>query len=90
MISRNTIRIKVMQSLYTYFLGTEKDIKSCEKKLLTTFEDMYRLYIKLLALFAALTYIAEQVIETKKKLFFAKEEDLNPKENLLIINLLKK
>lgn len=83
MISRNTIRIKVMQSLYTYFLGTEKDIKSCEKKLLTTFEDMYRLYIKLLALFAALTYIAEQVIETKKKLFFAKEEDLNPNRKFI-------
>ncbi len=83
MISRNTIRIKVMQSLYTYFLGTEKDIKIYEKKITTTFEDMYRLYIKMLASFAALTYMAEQVIETKKKLFFAKVEDLKPNRKFI-------
>jgi len=67
-----------MQALYAYFLSPEKDVKLSEKKLISVFEDMYKLYIKMLALFTPLTYVAEQVIEIKKTLYFAKAEDLTP------------
>ena len=90
MISRNTIRIKVMQALYAYYLSPEKDSKVSEKKLLSVFEDIYRLYIKMFALFVPLTYIAEQVIEIKKTLFFAKEEDLKPNTKFIDNLFIKK
>ena len=78
MISRNSIRIKVMQALYEYSVADVKAPKHAEKMLINAFEDMYCLYIKMLALFVPLTQIAEQIIEVKKTLFFAKEEDLHP------------
>lgn len=90
MTSRNTIRIKVMQALYAYYLSPEKDEKLSEKKLLNVFEEMYILYIKMLALFAPLTYIAEQMIEIKKTLFFAKEEDLTPNTKFIDNLFIKK
>ncbi|MDX9889853.1 MAG: transcription antitermination protein NusB [Bacteroidales bacterium] len=78
MISRNSIRVKVMQALYEYNVSTHKNPKQIEKMLLNACEDIYRLYIKSLALFVPLTQIAEQIIDIKKTLFFAKEEDLHP------------
>ncbi len=90
MVSRNTIRIKVMQSLYTFFISTDKDILLSEKKLINVFEDMYRLYIKILALFSPLTMVAEQVIETKKNLFLAKADDLSPNMKFIENEFIKK
>lgn len=90
MISRNTIRIKVMQALYTYSLSTNNDIIQSEKSLVGVFEDMYRLYIKILALFSPLTMVAEQVIETKKNLFLAKADDLSPNIKFIENEFIKK
>jgi hypothetical protein len=82
-----------MQALYEYNVSAHKNPKQIEKMLLNACEDIYRLYIKSLALFVPLTQIAEQIIDIKKTLFFAKEEDLHPNvkfienQQYLIFNL---
>ncbi|MCL2131981.1 MAG: transcription antitermination factor NusB [Lentimicrobiaceae bacterium] len=78
MISRNTIRIKVMQALYEYRFSSDTHIDTAEKKLMQTFDNFYNLYLQLLALFGYLTYTAEQTIEAKMQRLLPDETDLQP------------
>jgi N utilization substance protein B len=78
MVSRNMVRIKVMQAIYEYNMSAEPDIATARKSLVHSFNDMYMLYIRILALFGALTGVAEQVIERKKQKFLPSETDLHP------------
>ena len=78
MISRNSIRIKVMQAIYEYHLSSEKSMGTVEMNLMQTFDSIYKLYLQLLASFGALTHIAEHIIETKKQKLLPTETDLHP------------
>ena len=78
MISRNFIRIKVMQAIYEYRLSPDTHIDTAERQLVQTFDNIYQLYIQMLAIFGALTYTAEQVIEVKKQKLLPTETDLQP------------
>ena len=78
MVSRNMIRIKVMQSIYEHNMSERPDIIVERKNLLRSFDDMYILYIRILAMFGALTTIAEQIIELKKQKFLPTQTDLHP------------
>ena len=78
MISRNSIRIKVMQAIYEYHLSSEKSMVAVEMNLTQTFENIYKLYLQLLSAFGALTHIAEHIIETKKQKLLPTETDLHP------------
>ena len=78
MINRNSIRIKVMQAIYEYRLNDDIQIDAAEKKLLQTFDNIYKLYLQLLSMFGALTDTAEQFIENKKLKLLPTETDLQP------------
>ncbi len=84
MVSRNIIRIKVMQTIYEHNMSDQSDIAAIRKNLLRSFDDMYILYIYILAMFGALTTIAEQIIELKKQKFLPTQTDLYP--NLKFVN----
>ena len=84
MINRNTIRIKIMQAIYEYDMLEHRKLSNAQNSLMRSFDDMYMLYFRILAMFGALTHTAEQVIERKKQKFLPTEADLCP--NLKFIN----
>jgi N utilization substance protein B len=67
-----------MQAIYEYNMSAKPDIATAEKTLVRSFDDMYMLYIRILALFGALTGVAGQIIELKKQKFLPSETDLCP------------
>ena len=84
MISRNTIRVKVMQAIYGYRMSEYCYECDARNNLIRSFDDMYALYIKILSIFGALTHTAEEIIERKKQKYLPSEVDLSP--NLKFIN----
>ena len=84
MISRNVIRIKVMQAIYEYNMSQCCEVAVVRRNLLRSFDDMYMLYVRVLSMFSALTSVAEQIIELKKQKYLPTETDLHP--NLKFIN----
>ena len=78
MISRNVIRIKVMQAIYEYNMSEHPNMAVERKKLIRSFDDMYILYIRILAIFGTLTTVAEQIMELKKQKFLPTATDLHP------------
>jgi len=84
MISRNTIRIKVMQTIYEHDISKHYDAYLAKKILMRSFDDMYMLYIRILSIFSILTYTADAIIEVKKQRYLPSATDLQP--NLKFIN----
>ena len=84
MISRNVVRIKVMQAIYGYKVSEYPSINDAKTSLMRSFDDMYVLYIKILSMLGMLPHAAEQVIELKKQKYLPTTVDLQP--NLKFIN----
>ncbi len=91
MISRNFIRIKVLEAIYAYMASHCTDVFAAEKRLEHAMEDFYALFLKLLALFPALARMDSKILELKKGRMLPTEEDLKPNykfsENRLIQQL---
>ncbi len=92
MLGRRHIRLKVMQSLYAYFIYNDC-VKSSEKKLLTSLKEVSDLYFVVYSLLIQLIKYADSFFEDSKKKHLPTKEDLNPKtrfiNNLVIKNILK-
>lgn len=78
MISRNFIRIKTLEAIYTYKTSHLGDIFAAEKRLQHSMEEFYALFIKLLALLPALTHLDARILDLKKSRLLPSEEDLQP------------
>ena len=78
MISRRHIRIKVMQSLYSYYSQKERDITRYDKEMLKHIEDINELHNVILSLLLEIVKYAENYFEDNKKKFLPTNEDLNP------------
>ncbi len=91
MVSRNFIRIKVLEAIYAYRLSHREDVLAAEKQLEHTMNEFYALYVKLLTLLPALAHLDAQFLEMKKSRMLPTEEDLQPNfkfsENRLIRQL---
>jgi len=92
MLGRRHIRLKVMQSLYAYFIYNDC-VKSSEKKLLTSLKEVGDLYFVVYSLLIQLIKYADSFFEDSKKKHLPTKEDLNPRKrfinNLVIKNILK-
>ena len=84
MINRRHLRIKVLQSLYAYFLGDETNYKKAETELIHSIERIYDLYLYLLLSFEELKTIHENKINENRLKARPTAEDLDP--NLKFIN----
>jgi len=84
MLSRRHIRIKVLQSLYSYFSKKEDDVSSSEKLLIDHIEKTRDLYFLILSLLFEVVKYAELFFEQGKKKHLPSYDDLNP--NTRIIN----
>ena len=91
MISRNYIRIKVLEELYAYKLNDAKGITDAENELRRNMDEFYALYIKILALIPTLARMNAKILELKKSRLLPSEEDLKPNykfaDNLFIRQL---
>jgi len=78
MISRRTIRIKVLQTLYSYYQHENLSIQQAEKELLYSIERTYDLFYFLLELVSDLVHYADKRLEMRMTRLTATDEDKNP------------
>ena len=78
MLTRRHIRVKVMQSLYAYSQSENDNLKTEEKFLLKSMDEMYDLYLLLLNLFVEIKDHAEDYLEKAQQKHLPSEEDVDP------------
>lgn len=91
MLNRRYLRIKTMQTLYSYFQQDKADIGFYEKELFKSLDKIYDLYIYILVLFTDIHHTAHLVLEENKNKRLPSKEDLDPNlkfiENTLLVSL---
>ena len=91
MLNRRYLRIKTMQTLYSYFQQDKADIGFYEKELFKSLDKIYDLYIYILVLFTDIHHTAHLVLEENKNKRLPSKEDLEPNlkfiENALLVSL---
>jgi N utilization substance protein B len=78
MLTRRHIRIKVMQSLYSFLSLKTIDISGAEKVMLKHFNDVVELKLVIISLLIEIANHAENFYEDGKKKFLPSAIDLNP------------
>lgn len=78
MISRRILRIKVLQTIYSYYQNGDGDIARYEKELDYSIGRSYDLYFMLLQLGVDICQYAKNRIESNKQKLLATADDLNP------------
>ena len=83
MINRILIRIKVLQTIYSYYQNESNDFNAVEKELLFSLRKTYDLYVYFLLLITAVTHQHERTIEARKSKLRPTSDDLNPNTRLV-------
>lgn len=78
MLNRRYLRIKTMQTLYSYFQQENGDIAFYEKELFKSLDKIYDLYISVLQLLGDIHHTAHLVLEENKHKRLPSKEDLDP------------
>ena len=78
MLSRRHIRLKVMQSLYSYFLAKDDNMPVAERIMLKHIEEVVELNLVIISLLVELVRYADNFYEDIKKKHLPTEVDLNP------------
>lgn len=89
MISRRTIRIKVLQTLYTYYSTPEKSINNSEKELYFSLGKTYDLYHMVFQLLIELADYAQLKIDTNLGKMVPSFEDLHPNTKFIENRVIK-
>src|ERR1700739_815843 len=84
MLNRRYLRIKVLQTLYSFFQDDEKNMNVREKELLASIDKIYELYVYLFLLLKEIKVNNEKLIEERRKKRLPTSEDINP--NLKFLN----
>ncbi len=91
MLNRRYLRIKTMQTLYSYFQQEKPDIVFYEKELFKSLDKIYDLYMYVLVLFNDIHHTALLVTEENKNKRLPSKEDLEPNmrfiENVVLVGL---
>ena len=83
MLSRRHIRVKVMQSLYSFLSAKENDIITAEKKMLQHFDSVASLKLVIISLVVEIVNYANQFYEEAKYKHLPTISDLNPNTKFL-------
>lgn len=92
MLTRRHIRVKVMQSLYAYSQSENDNLKTEEKFLLKSMDEMYDLYLLMLDLFVKIKDYAEEYTEKAQQKHLPSMEEVDPNKKFInneLIELLK-
>ncbi|TAH01611.1 MAG: transcription antitermination factor NusB [Sphingobacteriales bacterium] len=84
MLNRRHLRVKVLQALYAYQHSDNKDVSKHHKSLFTSVDNVYDMYIGVLALIVAIIEYADVDATDGLNKYIPSEADLNP--NLKILN----
>lgn len=84
MLNRRYLRIKAMQSVYSFFQSEDADLAAGEKELLRSIDRTYDLYLTALIFPCELADLAANKQEIARNKMLPTQEDLNP--NLKFIN----
>lgn len=84
MLNRRYLRIKAMQSIYSFFQSEDADLAAGEKELLRSIDRTYDLYMTALVFPCELADLAANKQEIARNKMLPTEDDLNP--NLKFIN----
>lgn len=91
MISRRILRIKVLQTIYSYYQNGDGDLQKYEKELAFSIGRSYDLYFFLIQLGIDICHYAQTKIEVNRQKHLATASDLNPNmrfvDNKLIAQL---
>lgn len=83
MLTRRHIRVKVMQSVYSFYKTEQEDLTKQEKFLLYNMEQMQDLYLLMLQLLLAVRDQAENKLVLSQKKHFATELEKNPSRTFI-------
>jgi len=78
MVNRRFLRVKVMQSLYSYMQSGNTDLAKAEKELFQSIDKVYDLYIYFISLLIDIHHSSHLLIEDNKNKRLPTQEDLNP------------
>ena len=78
MLNRRHIRVKVMQSLYSYNLSIDNDTLKAEQVMMKNFNDVIELKFSIISLFVLLVKYADEYYQQGKSKYLPSKEDLNP------------
>jgi len=93
MLSRRHIRLKVMQSLYSYFSTKEDNVPVAERAMLKHIEGVVELNLVIISLLIELVKYADNFYEDSKKKHLPSAEDLNPNRRFVdnhLISIIRK
>ncbi len=83
MLYRRHLRIKVLQSLYSWYSGSFNDLPSGEKELYKSIDKLYELFIYQLSFLVEVKNFALYRMEENKKKYFPTEDDLHPNQKFV-------
>jgi len=89
MLNRRHIRVKVMQTMYAFKGGESDDFSADQKFLLFSIDNMYNLYLLLIALLIEVQKRAENDLQKKQKKHLATKDDKDPNRKFVNNELLK-
>lgn len=92
MLNRRHIRVKVMQTIYAFKGGESDDFSKDEKFLLFSIDNMYNLYLLLMALLLEVQKRAESNLQKKQNKHLATKEDKDPNRKFVnnqVLQMLK-
>lgn len=92
MLNRRHLRVKVLQTLYAYNLSDTKSLKLFESTLLSSVDEVYEMYIMLLALLIEVTDYAVIDADGRANKYVPEETDLNVDTSIqsnMFVQLLK-
>ena len=93
MLSRRHIRVKVMQSLYSYFLAKDDNMPVAERTMLKHIEEVVELNLVIISLLVELVRYADNFYEDRKRKHLPTKADLNPNRRFVeneLITLIRK
>jgi len=93
MLSRRHIRLKVMQSLYSYFSTKEDNMPVAERSMLKHIEEVVELNLVIISLLIELVKYADNFYKDSKKKHFPSAEDLKPNRRFVdnhLISIIRK
>jgi len=83
MLNRRHIRIKVMQTIYAFKGGESDDFSKDQKFLLYSIDNMYNLYLLLMALLIEVHKKSERHLDNTQKKHLATQEEKDPNKKLV-------
>lgn len=78
MLYRRHLRIKVLQSLYSWYTGGQDQLPDAERDLLSSINKLYELFIYQLSFLIQVRKFTTERLEQNKKKFYPTDEDLDP------------